>query len=111
MLRTRLERLEAAGIRFLREAVAGARRPALLNGGDRESAAVLDLARKAFFPGPLPLPVVTAEELERARAEAGFDLIVQGAIDVAGEATRARPVWHLAGSVRSPGQATLASPL
>ena len=110
MMRTRLERLEGASIRFLWEATAAARRPALLNGDDRESLAILELVRKAFFPGPLPFPVLTPEELEGARAAQGFDLILRGTIDALGTGSRSRPVWRLAGAARRPEQA-LASPL
>ena len=111
MMRTRLERLEGASIRFLWEATATARRPGLLDGGDRESAALLELARKAFFPGPLPFPVLSREEMDRARAEQGFDLVFHAALAPDVREARARPVWHLAGMARRPGEAALASPL
>ncbi|HLK91218.1 MAG TPA: adenylyl-sulfate kinase [Polyangia bacterium] len=110
MMRTRLERLEGAAIRFLWETVAGAHRPAVLNGGDRECAALLELARKAFFPAPLPFPVLTPEELEAARARQSFDLILWGKLDGARGEARMRPVWHLQSTQRVPG-AAVASPL
>ncbi|HEY4393996.1 MAG TPA: adenylyl-sulfate kinase [Polyangia bacterium] len=108
MMRTRLERLEAASIRFLWEATAEARHPVLLDGGDQASAALVALAKKAFFPGPLPFLVLGPEALERARAEQGFDPILGGAIEAE---PRSRPVWHLAGTPRRPGGIALASPL
>ncbi len=111
MMRTRLERLEGASIQLLWQATAEAERPALLDGGDRASAALLALARKAFFPGPLPFPVVGPEELDRGRAQQGFDLILRGTIAAAGPDPRSHPVWHLAAPATGPGGESLAAPL
>jgi bifunctional enzyme CysN/CysC len=108
MMRTRLERLEGASIRLLWEATTEAKRDVLLDGGDDASAALVALAKRAFFPGALPFPVLGREELERARAQQGFDLILAGQREAE---TRARPVWHLAGTPRRPGGAALTSPL
>jgi len=108
MIRTRLERLEGGSIRFLWDAIAEAKRPVLLDGGDDVSAVLLELARKAFFPGPLPFPVLGPEALERSRAEQGFDRILAGKIE---EGFRSRPVWHLAGTRRRTRGTVLASPL
>jgi bifunctional enzyme CysN/CysC len=110
MMRTRLERLEGAAIRFLWEAVAGAQRPAVLNAGDRESAALLELGRKAFFPAALPLRVLTPEELE-SRTRQSFDLILTGKLDAARGEPRMRPVWHLLNATQQSPGAALASPL
>ncbi|HEY6476051.1 MAG TPA: adenylyl-sulfate kinase [Polyangia bacterium] len=111
MMRTRLERLEGAAVQFLREALAGAKHPVLVDGGDRESAALLALAEKAFFPGPLPFAVVKPEEIDRTGAERGFDLILRGTIAANGLELRSRHVWRLAGWARRPGEATRVSPL
>jgi bifunctional enzyme CysN/CysC len=111
IMSTRLERLEGSSIRFLWEAVAEAKRPAMLQAGDRESAAILQLARKAFFPGPLPFPLLAPEELEQARAKSGFDLMLQGKTGAHDDRDQARPVWHLVNGARRPGEVKLVSPL
>ena len=108
---TRLERLEASSIRFLWEAVAEAKRPAMLAAGDRESAAALQLARKAFFPAPLPFPLLTPEEMEQARAKRRFDLVLQGKTGPHDDQDQARPIWHLVNAARRPGETILVSPL
>jgi sulfate adenylyltransferase subunit 2 len=53
-----LDRLEAESIHILRETVAEARRPVMLYSIGKDSAVMLHLARKAFFPGPLPFPLL-----------------------------------------------------
>jgi sulfate adenylyltransferase subunit 2 len=53
-----LDRLEAESIFILRETVAEASRPVLLYSMGKDSAVLLHLARKAFFPGPLPFPLL-----------------------------------------------------
>jgi sulfate adenylyltransferase subunit 2 len=53
-----LYELEAESIYILREAVAQATWPVLLFSIDKDSCAMLHLARKAFHPGPLPFPVL-----------------------------------------------------
>ena len=55
---THLERLEAESIHIFRETVAEAERPVLLYSIGKDSAVMLHLARKAFFPGPLPFPLL-----------------------------------------------------
>ena len=108
---TRLERLEGSSIRFLWEAVAEAKRPAMLQAGDRESAAILQLARKAFFPSPLPFPLLTPEEMDQTRAKTGFDLVLHGNTGPHDERDQARPVWHLVNAARRPGETKIVSPL
>ena len=62
LLRTRglthLEELEAESIEIFREVAAEAERPVMLYSIGKDSAVMLHLARKAFFPGPLPFPLL-----------------------------------------------------
>ena len=55
---THLDRLEAESIHILRETVAEAERPVMLYSIGKDSAVMLHLAKKAFFPGPLPFPLL-----------------------------------------------------
>lgn len=53
-----LDRLEAESIHILREAVAEADNPAMLYSIGKDSSVMLHLARKAFYPSPLPFPLL-----------------------------------------------------
>jgi sulfate adenylyltransferase subunit 2 len=53
-----LHRLEAESIHIIREAVAEAQNPAMLYSIGKDSAVMLHLARKAFFPATLPFPLL-----------------------------------------------------
>ena len=53
-----LQNLESESIHILREAVAESERPVLLFSGGKDSAVVLRLAVKAFWPARLPFPVM-----------------------------------------------------
>lgn len=85
--RTALDELEAEGIHILREVVAQARNPVILFSGGKDSICVLHLARKAFWPGRFPFPLLhidTGHNFDEvlafrdARAEAlGAKLIVR----------------------------------
>ena len=55
---THLDRLEAESIQIMRETVAEADRPVMLYSIGKDSAVMLHLAKKAFFPGPLPFPLL-----------------------------------------------------
>ena len=55
---THLQRLESESIHILREVVAEADRPVLLYSVGKDSACLLHLARKAFYPAPLPFPLL-----------------------------------------------------
>ena len=55
---THLDRLEAESIHILRETVAEADRPVMLYSSGKDSSVMLHLAKKAFFPGPLPFPLL-----------------------------------------------------
>src|SRR5947209_9432031 len=82
---THLDRLEAESIFIFREAVAEAERPVMLYSMGKDSAVMLHLARKAFFPGPLPFPLLHVDttwkfrdmyvERERVAALPGVELI------------------------------------
>lgn len=53
-----LQRLEAESIHIFREAVAESERPVFLHSIGKDSAVMLHLARKAFFPSTLPFPLL-----------------------------------------------------
>jgi sulfate adenylyltransferase subunit 2 len=55
---TALQALEAQSIHILREAVAQAERPVMLYSMGKDSAVMLHLARKAFYPAALPFPLL-----------------------------------------------------
>ncbi|UZK66231.1 sulfate adenylyltransferase subunit CysD [Sphingomonas sp. M1-B02] len=83
---THLQRLEAESIHILREVVAEAERPVMLYSVGKDSAVMLHLARKAFYPAPPPFPLLHVDttwkframyELrDRAAADAGMELLV-----------------------------------
>lgn len=55
---THLQRLEAESIHIMREVVAEAERPVMLYSVGKDSAVMLHLAKKAFFPSPPPFPLL-----------------------------------------------------
>src|SRR3989454_12207908 len=55
---THLQALEAESIFILREVVAQFRNPVLLYSIGKDSSVLVHLARKAFYPGPLPFPLL-----------------------------------------------------
>ena len=55
---THIEKLEAESIHIIREVAATAKRPVMLYSIGKDSAVMLHLARKAFYPGKLPFPVL-----------------------------------------------------
>ena len=83
---THLDRLEAESIHILRETVAEADRPVMLYSIGKDSAVMLHLAKKAFFPGPLPFPLLHVDTgwkfkdmyalRDKVAAEPGIRLIV-----------------------------------
>jgi len=83
---THLDRLEAESIHILRETVAEARRPVMLYSMGKDSAVMLQLAHKAFYPGSLPFPLLHVDTgwkfkamyamRDRVAADPGVSLIV-----------------------------------
>ncbi len=83
---THLQQLEAESIHIIREVVAEFGNPVMLYSIGKDSAVMLHLARKAFFPAPPPFPLLHVDttwkfrEMIRFRdrmvAECGLDLIV-----------------------------------
>jgi sulfate adenylyltransferase subunit 2 len=83
---THLQRLEAESIHILREVVAEAEHPVMLYSVGKDSAVMLHLARKAFYPSPPPFPLLHVDttwkfkamyELrDRMARESGMELLV-----------------------------------
>ncbi|HKR92064.1 sulfate adenylyltransferase subunit CysD [Novosphingobium sp.] len=83
---THLERLEAESIHIIREVVAEAEKPVMLYSVGKDSAVMLHLARKAFYPSPPPFPLLHVDttwkfkamyELRDRMAElSGMDLLI-----------------------------------
>ena len=83
---THLEQLEAESIEIFREVAAEAERPVMLYSIGKDSAVMLHLARKAFFPGTLPFPLLHVDTGWKFRAmyalrdtvgaEPGIELLV-----------------------------------
>lgn len=83
---THLQRLEAESIHILREVVAEAERPVMLYSVGKDSAVMLHLAKKAFYPAPPPFPLLHVDTTwkfqdmyalrGKAAQDAGMDLIV-----------------------------------
>jgi sulfate adenylyltransferase subunit 2 len=55
---THLQRLEAEAIHIMREVVAESEKPVLMYSVGKDSACMLHLARKAFYPSPPPFPLL-----------------------------------------------------
>ena len=83
---THLEQLEAESIEIMREVVAETENPVMLYSVGKDSAVMLHLARKAFFPAPPPFPLLHVDTTwkfrdmyalrDRVAAESGMELIV-----------------------------------
>ena len=65
---THLDRLEAESIFILRETVAETARPVMLYSMGKDSAVMLHLAQKAFFPAPLPFPLLHVDTTWKFKA-------------------------------------------
>ncbi len=83
---THLDRLEAESIHILREVAAEATKPVMLYSVGKDSAVMLHLARKAFYPSPPPFPLLHVDTTWKFQAmyelrsrmalESGMELIV-----------------------------------
>jgi sulfate adenylyltransferase subunit 2 len=83
---THLQRLEAESIQIFREVVAECERPVMLYSIGKDSAVMLRLAQKAFYPAKPPFPLLHVdttwkframyEMRERMARESGMELIV-----------------------------------
>jgi sulfate adenylyltransferase subunit 2 len=83
---THLQRLEAESIHIMREVVAEADKPVMLYSIGKDSACMLHLARKAFYPAPPPFPLLHVDTTwkfkdmyalrERMAGEMGMELLV-----------------------------------
>lgn len=83
---THLKQLEAESIHIIREVVAEFEKPVMLYSIGKDSSVLLHLARKAFYPGPLPFPLMHIDTTwkfrdmiafrDRIAVEQNLDLIV-----------------------------------
>jgi sulfate adenylyltransferase subunit 2 len=83
---THLQRLEAESIQIMREVVAVAENPVMLYSIGKDSAVMLHLAMKAFYPAKPPFPLLHVDTTwkfremyafrDRMTAELGLDLLV-----------------------------------
>ncbi len=67
-----LERLEAESIHILREVLAECDKPVMLYSIGKDSAVMLHLAQKAFFPGKLPFPLLHVDTTWKFREMIAF---------------------------------------
>jgi len=99
---THLQRLEAEAIHIMREVVAEADHPVMLYSIGKDSAVMLHLALKAFFPAKPPFPLMHVDTTwkfrdmyafrERRVREVGMDLIVH--VNEEGLAQGVNPFTH-----------------
>jgi sulfate adenylyltransferase subunit 2 len=83
---THLQSLEAESIHIMREVVAESERPVMLYSVGKDSAVMLHLARKAFYPSPPPFPLLHVDTTWKFKAmyelrdqvarESGMELLV-----------------------------------
>ena len=69
---THLDRLEAESIHILREVAASAQNPVMMYSIGKDSSVMLHLARKAFYPGPLPFPLLHVDTTWKFREMIAF---------------------------------------
>lgn len=65
---THLQRLEAESIHIMREVVSESEKPVMLYSVGKDSAVMLHLARKAFFPSPPPFPLLHVDTTWKFKA-------------------------------------------
>jgi sulfate adenylyltransferase subunit 2 len=83
---THLRRLEAESIQIMREVLAEAEKPVMLYSVGKDSAVMLHLAKKAFYPAPPPFPLLHVDTTwkfremyklrAKAAADAGMELLI-----------------------------------
>jgi sulfate adenylyltransferase subunit 2 len=83
---THLQRLEAESIHIMREVVAESQNPVMLYSIGKDSAVMLHLARKAFYPAPPPFPLLHVDTTwkfqamydfrDRVSNDADFELLI-----------------------------------
>ena len=83
---THLSRLEAEAIEIMREVMSEAENPVMLYSVGKDSAVMLHLAKKAFYPSPPPFPLMHVDTTwkfqemyklrDKAAKDAGMELIV-----------------------------------
>ena len=83
---THLQRLEAESIHIMREVVAETAKSVMLYSVGKDSAVMLQLAKKAFYPAPPPFPLLHVDTTWKFRAmydlrdkaarDAGMDLLI-----------------------------------
>ncbi|MDI5984528.1 sulfate adenylyltransferase subunit CysD [Halomonas sp. M4R5S39] len=99
---THLEQLEAESIHIIREVAAEFSNPVMLYSIGKDSSVMLHLARKAFYPGPPPFPLMHVNTTwkfremiafrDRMAAESGMELIEH--INEEGRAAGINPFDH-----------------
>jgi sulfate adenylyltransferase subunit 2 len=99
---THLQQLEAESIHILREVVAECRNPVMLYSIGKDSAVMLHLAQKAFYPGKPPFPLLHVDTTWKFRdmisfrdlraKELGLELLVH--VNQAGLAQGINPFTH-----------------
>ncbi len=97
-----LDQLEAESIHIIREVAAECAKPVMLYSIGKDSAVMLHLARKAFYPGRLPFPLLHVDTTwkfrdmisfrDRTARELGLDLLVH--INPDGLARGIGPISH-----------------
>jgi sulfate adenylyltransferase subunit 2 len=99
---THLERLEAESIHIMREVVAECERPVMLYSIGKDSAVMLHLAQRAFYPATPPFPLLHVDTLwkfrdmyamrDRTARESGMELLVH--VNPEGRAMGINPFDH-----------------
>ena len=100
---THLQKLEAESIHIMREVAAEAENPVMLYSIGKDSAVMLHLARKAFYPARLPFPLLHVDTLWKFKAmyafrdgyvkgELGLELLVH--TNPEGVAKGVNPITH-----------------
>jgi sulfate adenylyltransferase subunit 2 len=77
-----LRRLEAESIEILREVAAEFQKPVMLYSVGKDSGVMLHLARKAFFPAPLPFPLLHVDTTWKFREMITFRDLMAGTLGI-----------------------------